>query len=245
MASKSEVGHAINIANLETLNSYNTALGIKYNPNNGNIRIDKMQVLHTRSYGEQGIVNAAIAPYSVAVDAREIIFAPLNKNLTKLKKAFQATEGVGPKEMEDLDTIIRLLKGERKPGDNKEKTPEELANQHSVSQLSYIKRNNNMDLLIALLENTPNYRPNEDEFKVATYRNWKLRMNDSTTQVNNTFITLNTARSNRNKTLYTNPDNLVDTANTSRNYSLSILETNSPEYKAIFRIKFQKPYGYK
>ena len=189
------------------------------------------------------IVN--LAPYSNAVDDREEIFSPINKNLTKLKKAFKATAGVGEAEIEDLDTAIRVLKGERKAGDNKDKTPEELENQHSVSQLSYIKRTNNMDGLISLLENTPNYNPNEVEFKTETYKSTKEAMLASTAAVNNKFTALNTARSVRDKILYLQPDNLVDTANKAKDYLLSILDSKSPEYKAVSRLKFLTPSKYK
>ena len=245
MASTSETGHAVLIANAATLNTYSTALGTKYNPNNTTIALDKTEVLQTDAFKAQEAVNNTVAPYSNAVDAREAIFLPINKNLTKLKKAFKATEGVGPAQIEDLDTRIRLLKGERKPDGKKEKTPEELEKEHSVSQMSYIKRTDNMDGLISFLENTPNYRPNEDEFKVATYTATKQAMLDSTTTVDTTFTALNTARSNRDKILYTQTNNLVDTCNQQKDYLLSILENQSPEYKAIFRLKFKTPALYK
>ena len=245
MASKSELGNAINIANLMTLNTYSAALGERYNPTNPILKLENLTTLYGDSYKAQETVNINLAPYSNSVDDREAIFSPLNKNLTKLKKAFKATAGVDKAEIEDLDTVVRVLKGERKSGDNKDKTPEELANQHSVSQLSYIKRTDNMDGLISLLSNTPNYNPNEVEFKTETYRATKQAMLASTAAVNNTFTALNTARSIRDKILYQQTDNLVDTANKAKDYLLSILDSKSPEYKAIFRLKFVTPSKYK
>lgn len=245
MASTSETGHAILIANLATLNTYAAGLGSKYNPSNSILTLDKTGILYTRGFNSQEAVNTTLAPYSNAVDAREAIFKPLNPNLTKLKRTFKSTDGVGPAQIEDLDTIIRLLKGERKPAGKKEKTPEELAKEHSVSQISFTKRTNNMDGLISFLENTPNFKPNEEQFQVDTYRATKQDMLRSTKEVNSTFTSLNTARSNRDKILYTEPNNLVDTANKQKDYLLSILETQSPEYKAIFRLKFKTPTLYK
>ncbi|WP_432671579.1 hypothetical protein [Flavobacterium sp. SM2513] len=245
MASTSETGHAILIANAGTLNIYSKALEDKYNPSNAVLKIDKMEKLQTEAFSAQKAVNINLAPYSNAVDARELIFMPFNKNLTKLQKAYKATDGVGPAQIEDLNTRIRLLKGKRKPGEKKDKTPEELEKEHSVSQMSYTKRTDNMDGLISILENTPNYSPNEDEFKVATYQAKKDAMLDSTILVNITFTSLNTARSNRDKILYTQAINLVDTCNKQKDYLLSILETQSPEYKAISRLKFKTPSLYK
>jgi len=245
MASTSELGNAINIGNFTTLTTYASALGERYNPSNPLLKLENLTNFYSIAYNAQEALNVNLAPYSNAVDDREEIFSPLNKNLTKLKKAYKATAGVGKPEIEDLDTVIRVLKGERKSGDKKDQTPEELENQHSVSQLSYIKRTNNMDGLISLLSNTPNYNPNEVEFKTETYKNTKEAMLSSTTAVNNKFTALNTARSVRDKILYLQPDNLVDIANKVKDYLLSILDSKSPEYKAVSRLKFLTPSKYK
>lgn len=240
MASTSEIGHAKNIANLSKFNTFAVALGGTYNPSNPILEIPKLQVLYSTAYADQEKVNINLAPYSNAVDAREAIFMPLNKQLTKLRKIFISTEGVGPLQIEDFMTIIRKLKGKRKPGEAKDATPEELDAQHSISQMSYDQRTNTMDALIALLSNTPNYNPNEDEFKVDTYQTIKNQMLESTNAVNLTFTALNTARSLRNTTLYNSPDNLVDTANKAKSYILGVLQPSSSEYKAISKLQFTK-----
>lgn len=240
MASTSETGHAKNIANLNKFNTYVNALGPIYNSSNPDIKLDKLEQLYTKALADQEKVNTNLAPYSNAVDAREEIFQPLNKQLTKLRKIYKSTEGVGPLQIEDFMTIIRKLTGRRKPGEAKSVTPEELANQHSVSQMSFDQRTNSMDALIAILQNTPKYNPNESEFKVTTYEATKQAMINSTQQVNLTFTALNSARSTRNSTLYNSTENLVDTANKAKDYILAVLATNSLEYKAIFKLKFKK-----
>ncbi len=240
MASTSETGHAKNIANLNKFNTFAVALGDTYNPSNPALEIPKLQELYTTAFTDQEKVNINLAPYSNAVDARELIFMPLNKQLTRLRKIFISTEGVGPLQIEDFMTIIRKLKGKRKPGEAKDATPEELENQHSISQMSYDQRTNTMDALIALLSNTPNYDPNEDEFKVETYQTKKRDMLESTNTVNLTFKTLNTARSVRNTTLYNGPENLVDTANKAKSYILGVLLSSSSEYKVISKLQFTK-----
>ncbi len=97
-----------------------------------------------------------------------------------------------------------------------------------------------MDGLISLLENTPGYDPNEEEYKITTYQALKKVMLATTQAVADTFITLNTARNDRNFTLYTSEDNLVDTANKAKNYLFAILDSGSAQYKAISKIKFKK-----
>ncbi len=110
----SEVGHAKNIVTLNLLNSNIVALGATYNPTNPELLLPNLQAIYTTAFTEQASVNNLVAPYSVAVDEREVIFKPLNRELTKLRKAYKATEGVTQVQLEDFMTIIRKLKGVKK-----------------------------------------------------------------------------------------------------------------------------------
>ncbi len=240
MASTSEVGHAKNIANLNLLNTNIIAIGATYNPSNPKLLLTNLQNIYSTALSQQETVSNLVAPYSIAVDEREAIFKPLNRELTKLRKAYKATEGVSQAELEDFMTVIRKLKGIKKTTTTASTNPEEEANSHSTSQMSYDQRTNTMDLLISLLQNTPNYNPNENEYKVATYQAKKASMLAKTQAVADTFVPLNNARSLRNSTLYNSDDNLVDIANKAKDYLFTILDSDSVQYKAISKIKFKK-----
>ena len=240
MASTSEVGHAKNIANLNLLNTNIVALGATYNPSNPKLLLPNLQTIYTTAFTEQASVNNLVAPYSVAVDEREIIFKPLNRELTKLRKAYKATEGVTQVQLEDFMTIIRKLKGIKKSKNKPSTDPQEAQDSYSTSQMSYDQRTNTMDLLISLLQNTPNYSPNESEYKIVAYQDKKAAMLLKTQAVADTFVPLNNARSARNETLYNSEDNLVDTANKAKDYLFTILDASSAQYKAIAKIKFKK-----
>lgn len=240
MASTSEVGHAKNIANLNLLNTNIIAVGSIYNPSNPKLLLANLQNIYTTAFSQQESVNNLVAPYSVAVDERELIFKPLNRELTKLRKAYKATEGVTQVQLEDFMTIVRKLKGVRKTSIATSTNPDEAQANYSTSQMSYDQRTNNMDLLIALLQNTPNFNPNETEYKVVTYQDKKAQMLVKTQAVADTFVPLNNARSSRNNTLYLSDDNLVDTANKAKDYLFTILDASSAQYKAIAKIKFKK-----
>ena len=150
MASASEVGHAKNIANLNLLNTNILELGSVYLPSNPKLQLANLKNLYTNSLTQQASVNNLLAPYSVAVNEREVIFKPLNRDLTKLRKAYKATEGVTTVQLEDFMTIVRKLKGIRKTSIKESTNPEEAQVNYSVSQLSYDQRTNNMDSLISL-----------------------------------------------------------------------------------------------
>lgn len=153
MTSTSEIGHAKNLANLNLLNTNIIALASLYNPSNPQLELNNLQSIYTTAFDQQNIVNSSVAPYSIAVDNRELIFKPLGKKITKLRKAYKATEGVTQAHLEDFMTVARKIKGIRKI------TNETNTEDYSVSQLSYDQRTNNMDLLISLLQNTQNYSP--------------------------------------------------------------------------------------
>jgi hypothetical protein len=240
MSSTSEVGHAKNIANLNLLNTNIIALGGIYIPSNLKLKLSNLQDTYTNTFAQQTSVNNLVAPYSVAVDDREIIFKPLNRDLTKLRKAYKATEGVTQVQLEDLMTIIRKLKGEKKSKTTNSTNPTVAQDSYSTSQMSYDQRTNNMDLLISLLQNTPNYAPNEEEYKITTYQDKKAKMLQKTQAVADTFVPLNNARSIRNNSLYLSEDNLVDLGNKAKDYLFTILDVNSAQYKAIAKIKFKK-----
>ena len=240
MASTSEKGHAKNIAGANLLNTHIEQLGTIYNPTNPKLLLSNLQNIYTTAFSQQEAVNILVAPYSLAVDNREDLFKPISKKITKLRKAYKATEGVSPAQLEDFMTIARKLKGIRKIKNAPTTDTAEEQVQHSTSQLSYDQRTNNYDALISQLQNTPNYNPNEPEYKVTTLQTEKTQMLQATQNVANTFIPLNTARGIRNNSMYLSNDNLVDTFNKAKDYLFTILESNSAQYKAIAKIKFKK-----
>lgn len=241
MSSTSETGHAKNVANAKLFNSYVTDLGTIYKPINPDLELKELQTLYTEAFTQQESINAALPPYTSAVNAREAVFSPINKRLTKLQKAYKTTKGVTEAQMEDFMTISRKLKGGRKNPPAAPIPPQTEPNTHSVSQLSYDQRTNNFAQLIELLQNTPDYAPNETEYQIATLQGEKDQMMQTTQQVADTFFPLSQARSARNKTMYSNDNNLVDTFNLAKTYISTILDKNSPEYKAFAKLKFIKP----
>jgi len=238
--SKNETGHAKTIANANLLCIHIDALGAKYNPGNPKLLLANLQSMYNAAFSDQEAVNNSLAPYSLAVDHREKLFAPVSKKITKLRKMYKATEGVTSLQLEDFMTIARKLKGIRKVNLDDAIDPEQKNKQISASQMSYDLRTNNYDLLVSLLQNTPGYSPNETEYQVATLQQEKVQMLQVTQAVADSFVPLNTARTQRNHTLYLSEDNLVDTFNKAKDYMFTILDGNSVQYKTISKIKFKK-----
>lgn len=233
MKSTSEKGHAKNVANFNLLITQIDEMGTLYNPSNTNLAKEQLVSLYNIAVSQQHQVNELYAPYAEAVAARENTFLPINKLTTKIGKVFKSTQGVEANQLENFMGISRKIKGSKKEATTTE-------NQHSSSQLSYDQRTNNMDKLILLLENTPQYNPNEEAYKITTLRTVWEDMKTKTLGVNQKYVPLNNARSQRNNTLYSNTNSLVDIAYKVKDYVFSLLDSQSVQYKSIARIKFSR-----
>lgn len=240
MASNSEKGHARLLANLNQLNLNIAALGADYNPSNESIKLNKLKELFENGSVLQKKLNELQAPYTLAVDNREEIFIPFLKQITKIKKAYFSTSGVDKAQKNDFMTISRKLKGIKKYKSKKKDETNDEVNEHSISQMSYDQRTNNMDFLISLLQNTPNYNPNETEYQISFLSDLKTKMLLSTNAVAETFLPYVLARRNRNDFFYHNPDSIVESAIKARDYLYSIIDKNSPQYIVISKLRFQK-----
>ena len=241
MSSTSEKGHAKNLANAALLSSYIAQLSAIYKPSNPLLNPESLQTLYNQSVSDQQAVYTALPPYTLAVDGREAVFAPLSKKVTKLRKVYKAISGVTPAQLEDFMTLARKLKGMRStkpaPPENPGENPPPQA---SVSQMSYDQRTAGFTQLVEFIQSTPNYSPNETEFTVETLFAERDAMLQTTQAVADTYIPLNMARTSRNRSMYLAENNLVDTYNKAKDYLFTILDANTPLYKAISKIKFKK-----
>ncbi len=235
-----ETGIAKNVANANLLITYISQLATLYQPSNPAIELATLKTIYQQAYDYTQQVNSALPPYTLATKERALIFEPINKKLAKLRRVYKSTKGVSEAQLEAFMTIARKYRGARKNTPTTSTTPENEQNQHSVAQLSFDQRSNTFTQLIELLQSTPNYAPNETEYQVTTLQNEKDLMMEATQKVADNYFPLSLARGKRNKVMYTDKLNLVDTFNIAKDYLFTILDTKSPEYKAISRLKFKK-----
>lgn len=239
MSSTIETGHAKNIANANALIDLIQQVETSYVPTSAQIAKTNLQQLYTDAFQAQSVVNNLIAPYSKAVEVREKSFAEINPIITTVLKLYKVTDGVSKEDYERLVAISRKLKGEKKYV-AKGTTEDPDKRTRSTSQMSYDQRTNNFEQFIALLENTPNYNPNEVAYKVAALKAHRTQMLADTNQVLTTHNDLTTARTNRNLILYQNTANLVDTFNLAKAYFLAIVPNKTPQYNTGVKLVFRK-----
>ncbi len=252
MSNFSEVGHAKNVANFEDLISRCTGFGVVYNPSLNAIKIANMNTLRTNALAALASVVSTHTVYMNAVDAREIIFEPLQRFATRIMSALKscgATEAV----INDATTINRKIQGRRatpikevlnpqaKMIDPNNPLPLPVEPVHiSVSQLSYDSMIEHYSKLINLLSTVGAYTPNENELKIVGLNTLLTSMNASNTSVITATTNYNAARINRNDLLYKNVTGLVDVAQECKAYVKSVFGTTHPKYKEVSGIKFTK-----
>lgn len=112
MASTTETGHAKNVANFEDLISFCTGYGTAYNPSKASIKLPALNTQFTSAKNSLTTINTLLPPSTNAINAREIVFTPLSKLITRIVNAVDASN-VPKQVVADVKTIARKLQGKR------------------------------------------------------------------------------------------------------------------------------------
>lgn len=238
MGSKSETGHARNVALFTDLINICKGFGERYKPARNDLKINALTDLATTVEQLQSELNKAIPVSISAVAAKDKEFKKLSKLVTRALSAFKSSAPL-PGQFSNAQTIAKEIKGEN----NKKKTngnEEEQVPHHSVSRLSMDSRIENLSRLIELLAKSGVYSPNEEELKLETLTAYASTLKSLSEQVVIAERPEFEARTNRNKALYASDTGLVEIGNAVRDYVKSVFGARSPEYKAVLRIKFRK-----
>ena len=241
-----ETGHAKNVANFEDLISFCTGYGASYNPGKAAIKLPALNTLHTAAKSKMAAVNSAETSWSNAVSAREILFDPLSKFVTRLINALEASE-VPEQIVDNAKSITRKIQGRRAtPKDSAAPIDpavpaEETSKNISASQMGFDNRIDNMDKLIQLLTAQTGYAPNETELTTAALTTLHTNMKTANTAVINAFTLLSNSRVARNSSLYKAETGLVDIAGDVKKYVKSLFGATNPQYKQVSGIKFTIP----
>lgn len=240
MASKSEVGHAKNVANFQDLIAFVEGYGPSYNPSKTSLTLAQLTALHTSANASlQNVINLNTA-YDDAVNSRAEAFADLRPLSTRLINALEATDASQEK-IDDAKGYNRKIQGQRaskkeEPLDPNQPTPKKISN----SQQSYDQLIQHFEGLISVLASEPSYAPNETELQITTLQAKAQDLKDKNNQEANADTAVSNARLERNRILYQENTGLVDTALDVKKYVKSLFGASSPEYNQIKGVKFKK-----
>jgi hypothetical protein len=243
-----ELGHYNNAANLQKMISYVSSYGEAYNPANPTIATPQLQALLD---GYNAVLLRVDDSYSMltnAIIARETVFIPLSKYVTKVMNALSSLN-VSVNTVESARSFVRKIRGERV---SPVKTEEEIAalksegidvKQISVSQMSYDSRLGNFQRFITLLESIPEYSPNEGYLKTEGLQMYYADLKNKNGDAIEAYTELSNARIARDRLVFIGNTSLMETARNVKSYVRSVFGATSPEYKQISALKFksQKP----
>ncbi len=235
MTSRSETGHARNVANFETMISFCTAYGAAYNPSKQSLKITSLNTLLMRSRSSLSDTATAKNQLDLVINERQIKFTTLKPTATRIINALAATDA-SQQTIDDAKSINNKIQGRRstaKPKDGEEKRT------ISTSQQSYDNQLENFLKLIDLISAEPSYAPNEEDLKVETLTTYAGELQNANTKVINANTEYSNAMISRNESLYAVNTGVVDTALNIKKYVKSLFGASSPQYKQISKLIFR------
>ncbi len=244
MAKNSETGHAKNVANFESLISVITGFGSVYNPSRQSIVLAALSTLFQNAKNALSLVNSASGRNSIAIAARNEGFKPLSSLATRILNALRSSGST--RQINDAaQSLVRKIQGKRATPKLTEEEKAALTaegierREISSSQMSFDNRLENLDKLIQLLSEVPQYAPNETDLQVTTLTNYYNKLKEANAAVLATENQISNARLSRNEILYKPDSGLVDTAAAVKMYVKSLFGATSPQYKQVSGLAFK------
>lgn len=243
MPSKSESGHANNVAQFTDLVNICKSLGSRYNPALEELELATVQPLVKQAELLQANLNKAIPPRTTAVARKDKAFAMLDSRVTRALGMFAIGKAL-PAQKRSAQTIANSIKGQ---GGKKGKTKEAVAegaetgdHTRSTSRRSMDSRVESLYRLIEVLAESGTYATNEPDLtlpQLTAYADELKALSEAVVVAERPEAD---ARHLRNTALYTPETGLVDRGLAIKRYLRSAFGHNSPEYLAVKAIKFKK-----
>ena len=236
MPSKSEVGHAKNVANLQKLIEQVKVYTL-YNPPIDNIKIANLQTLYSTASSKLNEVENKRNANKNAITLRQSTFENLKSTCTKIINHIGIL-GLPQGTIDQAKSLNRTIQG----GQKKETAPagegKEAPKTVSTSRQSYTQQAENFGILLQLLGTIPTYAPNENDLMVTNLNTYKESLMSTTQSVDQTEAELNNKLIERDQILYTDGTGLYTIAQNVKKYVKSLYGATSPEYKNVSSIEF-------
>ena len=243
MASNSETGHAINISNFRLLIDRCTALGVSYNPSNAALSVANMTTLWNNARTAHVDLTNLIQASKDEINARQILFAPTSKLVTRTFNYFKSTKA-SKQIKQDVKGLADKYRG---IGLAAKKLPNGLPDPNDVSRShqSYVMRGDTFRQLVALYGSSAFYAPNEADLSIAELTDLSDDMQTLNDAIGTIVTPIDTLRITRNNLMYTIETGMIDIALSCKSYAVGLLGTGSAAYKAIVKLSFRRFYTLK
>lgn len=173
-----------------------------------------------------------------ALDAREIVFKPLNQIVSRVVnslKAFNVTGHI----FESVMLYLRKIQGRSSGKNNVQNKPDETETKtRSTSQMSFDNRIAHLDAMIQSLLSIPAYTPNEKEIQIESLKSFSEDLKKKDAAVISALAELRKARAARNELMYKPVTGMVDIAKDAKLYIKSVFGVKSPQYRQVSKLNF-------
>ncbi len=245
MASTSETGHAVNIANFKTLIDACNSFGVAYNPSNSKLTVANMTTQWNNATTEQTTLAQTRMLSKPAINNREILFEPVNKLVTRIVSLLNSTDAsaqlkADAKGLADKVRGFGLAKP-KKPvvkGNPDENAGTGDDNFVSKSHMSFVQRVDNFRGLVELLKNEATYTPNEAELTTAALDTLYTNLKTANDSIGGTLQGVNIKLISRDNAIYDAETGLNVTADKCKKYVKGLYGASSKEYGMVKGLKF-------
>lgn len=236
MSSKSEVGHAKNVANLQKLIQQISVYSL-YNPPVPELTIDSLQNLYTTANAKLTEVEEKRNANKNAIALRQDAFKNLKTNCTRITNRLEIL-GLSQGTLNQAKSLNRTIQGAKKKTASAPEEGKEAPKTISTSRQSYTQQAESFGILVQLLETIPSFTPDEEKLKLTNLNTYKQSLINTTQAVDQTEAELNLKFIERNRILYAEGTGLYPIVQNVKKYVKSLYGAASPEYANISAIKF-------
>ena len=233
-----ETGHAVNIANFKKLIDECTPM-VGYNPSNGQLTILSMTAKWTAGDTAHNILTLAMQNAKNPINAREILFAPLDKLVVRSFNYFKSTSASAQVKKDAKGLVVKITGSNVKVPKLPDGTPD--PNHISLSHQSFVQRTDTFKQLKDLYASDVNYAPNEADLMVAALTTLYTAMKNANDTIGAIIAPVDQARITRDHQLYDKDTGMLDVAQKCKDYVRGLFGAKAPETKLVTRIKFRRP----
>jgi hypothetical protein len=247
MASTSETGFPVYVADLGTLIKFVKTYGPKYNPAKANLKVPGLTTIHGDAESKLKLVKTAGNNYSRAVQLREFAFTNAKKLATKMLFGLPAA-GASKVTLEFAKPINKKIQGTSRSASSTSETsstgePAEPKKSNSTSQQSYTRVADHFDQLIEVIFGDAGYAPNESEYQRPGLVAMVADLRTKSDAADSAEAELSQARNARDLAIYAEPNGVCVVGAEAKGYVKSVFGADSKEFKNLSKLKFPKRRG--
>ncbi|MBL0309142.1 MAG: hypothetical protein IPP77_05540 [Bacteroidetes bacterium] len=240
MASNSETGHAVNIANFKEMIDTCTSFAGDYQPTNPLLNLGTMNTQWSAANTAHETLSNALFTAKGPINARGLAHEPLDKLITRTINGF-AVSGVDHAIVSDAKTLANDIRGfnAHKPkGPNAPDDPAGDPEWVSQSHQSYVQRVDHFNNFINLLTGA-GWAPNELDLQLSALTALYATLKGLNDNIGNILVPIKNAMITRDQLLYTETTGMVDVALDCKKYVKSVYGGTNVKSRLVDQIKFK------